>query len=209
MESLKVSITSEKEVTVDFIVAEATAIWREMRAFSGSIEEGSQKSREKHPEFCKSYPIVHRYICEMKLYDAKVFRRWLLAIKERPWKTEDAYIEAQADYVTRLYAMQNPRAKKATITEFRSATYKTLLREHEDFKKTVADVYEEVTANEKQRAAKNLSELYDYIRANSISGADLEGLLRVETDLCAENLPNAADLDVCASSGAADLLKGL
>lgn len=188
---LNLKISSAKKVTVDDVVREANVIWKEARSrklkmddFDGT-EALLKEMQKKHPEFCESYPIVNRYICQMQEYDAKAFRLWLLKIQEHPWKTEIDYIEAQADYITKLFCARKPRANRTEINNIRINMRAILTDEHNRFKKCVTDKEKEVTNNEEYLKEKNADELFDFAKLLGEAGISKAETFRVECDTCA------------------------
>jgi len=184
-----IHITSEKEVTVDFIVDEANVMWKEMKSRNILFGDSAAASalmidmRRGHPEFCKAYPIVTRYICEMQEYSEKGFRRWLTKIKYHPWKTQDEYLDAQADYVTMLYRVKNPRASRRDYDNVRKNIGDALRNEHEEFKQRVDEYDREVTAElDKLKSASTL-DLEAFFKKMGLPGLSAAEILRVETDL--------------------------
>jgi hypothetical protein len=163
-------ITSEKEVTVDFVVAEADAIWKKARAKKitfGDLDAANALMAEiqrEHPEFCKSYPIVNRYICQMGEYKSKAFRLWLNKIKLHPWTSEAAYLDAQADYVAMLFRVKHPRAALREVNNVRNTVRAMLETEHRTFKTRAEQIEKEVTTTEEQLLAKSRRELAEYLR---------------------------------------------
>lgn len=194
---LKVKLTSEKEVTIDDLVNEANAIWKYARARKLKIGDsaGAEKLmndvQAKHPQFCHSYPIVNRYICEMQQYSAKAFRMWLMKIKEHPWKGENEYLDAQADYITMLLRVAQPRANKTYINNFRAQIRALLQIEHEKFKHYVSEFDKEVTAEESILKGRNADELHKFVTAAGQKGMSLAETIRVAADV----EPSATDVD--------------
>lgn len=182
----QIRIESEKNVTVEFVVNEANAMWKECKSRNikyGDIERSDKlmaEMQKTHPEFSKSYPIVLRYMCQMQEYNSKAFKMWLDKIKVRPWKTEGEYLDAQADYVTMLYRAIKPRSPQKDINTLRTNIRNMLQREHDTFKKYVNEYDAEVSAEEKLLREKNKQEFIDYIKSMDAANFNPEAL-RVES----------------------------
>ena len=194
--SLKLSFTSEKNVTQDDIVNEANVMWKYVKLkikadYNGWKEDGGaalmKEMQTRHREFCTSYPVVNRYMCMMGQYNTKAFKMWIMRIAKHPWKTEDEYIEAQADYIAKLYLANNPRASKTNVANVKANTYKLLMDEHKSFKSLAEETEKVVTKNEKLLSEKNADELYYFVKNNAtdaISGNATRGEgIRVESDI--------------------------
>lgn len=186
---IKVKITSEKNVTIDEIVREATQIWLKAKAKnipSGDIDAAEalmSEFRKSNPEFCKSYPIVLRYICQMKEYDPRALRKYLIKIKEHPWKTEEEYLDSQADYVVILYQAKHKHWNRTDISRLRKNVRDMLQYEHEAFKHHVEEFDREVSSLEYVHKEKNSHELTEFVRIAAKTIESRGGTVRVETDL--------------------------
>jgi hypothetical protein len=186
---LKLRFTSEKEVDVNFIAQEATSIWRLMRSRKITFGDKDKTDafmnevQKNHPEFCKSYPVVNRYICEMQEYDEKTFRLWLTKISRNPWKTEDEYLEAQADYVTMLFRAKKPRSNQTERNAVRTNILAMLKTEHEKFKHYAKEFEREVSAEVDVLRDRNMDELHAFAKLAGCVGMSKAETIRVETDL--------------------------
>ncbi len=205
---LKAHFTSEKEVTIDQLVDEANVIWKYARARKLQFNDTEGASRlisdvqRLHPQFCQSYPLVNRYICEMQEYNPKAFRLWLMKIKERPWKSEAEYLDAQADYVAVLFRIKHPRATKTQINNLRINIRTVLQEEHDKFKYYTNEFDKEVTAEDSILKHRNKAELCEFVKIAGEVGMStaetvrvvysLGGPVRVEQDIdnIANNMPH-------------------
>lgn len=183
------NIISEKEVTIDMIVTEANQIYKEMKQSKvqfddeAGVEQLMRDTRQRHPEFCQSYPIVHRYICQMQSYSAKAFTLWLKKIQHHPWKTEDGYLDAQADYVAMLFRDRKPRAPLTEINNIRRNIRKILGDEHAAFKRQTQLIEKEVDTESAALIKENKSELAEFVKLCGEAGLSRAGTVIVETDL--------------------------
>lgn len=165
---LKASIRNEKNVTMEDIIEEADQIWSVVRTqknpTTDEAEEMLKLMRFKHPEFSKSYPVVLRYMCQMRQYSTKALRQFLLKIKEHPYRSEDEYINAQADYVVMLYKAKTKRWNKRHIENLRKNIRKLLKDEHENFKTKVNEIDEVVKAETEMLSKQHRGEFAEYIK---------------------------------------------
>ncbi len=164
----EISIHSEKDVTPEFILNEANTIWKKYKKLKipiadyDKIDTASSDLRKQHREFCTSYPIVFRFMCQLNSYSPKAFERYLKLIQQRPWKSENDYLESQVDYIILLYKAKNPRWDNNTISNLRRETLATLVKENEDFKRGIRKFYDEVNSMELKLKEKSLKELSDF-----------------------------------------------
>jgi hypothetical protein len=200
----KVKITSEKEVTIADVVAEANAIWKKARARGNTFGDTEAADalmrdiREEHPQFCKSYPTVSRYICQMQEYSSKALKLWLMKIEARPWKTEDEYIDAQADYVCMLFKAKKPRSTATEVSTLRANMRSMLRNEHEAFKKCATSAEQDVLAQEAELRERNKRELREALAAIGPDGFLDAGTTRVECDLLGKH--HAAPIHVAQAT---------
>src|ERR1700744_5814447 len=184
-----IKISSEKNVTIDFVANEANIIWRKVHKHADM-----DLIHRTHSEFCKAYPMVIRYMCEMNEYDPKAFRKWLMKIKERPWKTEEEYLDAQADYVSMLFRAKKPRAAQHEVNNVRKNIRAALQHEHTQFKFYAEKFDKEVNSAESTLREKNKEELYEFVRAAGEVGMAPAGTVRVESEIpphCVDETPPA------------------
>lgn len=195
--NLRATITSEKEVSVDYIVDEATEIWKKTCARklppndTEVAEKWMQEMRKIHREFCTSYPLVLRYMCQMQEYDAKAFRRWLTKLSGKVIKTEDEYLEVQADYVATLFKYRNPRASSREIGAVRHNILTILREEHKIFKQYADEFNRRVSAEEEVRQQKNIQELREFA---SVAGR--AGVSNAESIICESDISSADHVDL-------------
>lgn len=179
-------IENQKKVTIEFVNKEGDEIWRECKeAFTnGTVPFGDMAAaqtlltdiRRRHKDFATSYPIVVRYMCEMRVYHSKAFYKFLRRIELNPWKSEEEYLDAQADYVTLLYKHTTPRFDSRAAAQVRTEVRELLRQEHKLFKEQYEVIKTEVEQREKVLKEKSVDELIEYVR---------------RTKKAAEGLPNS------------------
>jgi hypothetical protein len=204
MPQMTVKIENENQVSIEYVVNEANKIYKDMKKSKitfGDMEAAAQLMREmqqKYSDFCMSYPIVNRYICQMQEYDTKTFRLWLKKIQRTPWKTESEYLDAQADYVVMLFRCKKPRAPMTEVSTLRQNIRIMLQREHEQFTKCAKDIQEEVNIESEQYHKQNIAGLTDFV--TNIKGAASEAeTIRVELDDSVSVAAAEIDIDKLAS----------
>lgn len=210
---LKLKITSEKEVSLEFIASEATQIWNELkkRGLVYGDLEGSDKfmteMSKAHPELSKSYPIVLKYICYMHEYDKTTFLRWLKKIAVKPWLTEKAYFEAQADYVVMLYKATHKNAPKTHLSNLRANVTNMLMQEDSQFKNCVKSAESIVTETEDRLKKQRMADISAFIELAKDT-MHLAGTIRTETDLSMTDLPQiSTDIEPIDRSDVLSLLE--
>ncbi len=197
---LKLSVTSEKNVTIDDLVREAGIIWKDVRRRKlnvGKTDETTALLKEiqtKYRQFCTAYPIVVRYMCQMQEYDSQTFRLWLGKIQLHPWKTTEEYIDAQTDYVVRLFRSRKPRSNNTEVGNLRTNIKILLTQEHNAIKKSAEEGEATVTKNEKYLHDRNADELFEFASNISQEGMQKAETYQVITDMIATEKINLDDL---------------
>lgn len=186
---LKVKITSEKDLTIDDIVNEATQMWKitkSRKLKSGDLEAADalmNEFRKTNPEFCKSYPIVLRYMVQMQEFEPKALNLYLRKIKEHPWKDEKGYLDSQADYVVLLYKATHSRWNKTQVSKIWNGVRNMLQRETEIFKQYLEEYDREVSAQEEMLKKGSIDELKQFVEVAAATIESHAGTVRTETDL--------------------------
>lgn len=192
---LKVNITSEKNVTIDYIVNEATQMWKESKRRNikfGDLDAADalmNEFRKSNPQFCKSYPIVLRYMVQMKQFSPDALRKYILKIKENPWKNEEDYINSQADYAVLLYKATT-RWNKTEASRIHTGVKLMLKRETEIFKHHVQEFDKEISAKEEMLKKQSVDDFKNFVKIAADTIESRGGTVRVETDL-----PSVTDFD--------------
>lgn len=211
-----VSITSEKNVTIDDIIKEAVDINRKLQAakikpgdFDAS-DEFMAKMRRDHKEFSQSYPIVLRYMCQMQQFHVNALRKYLNHIREHPWKNHDEYLDSQVHYCIILYKETHKRWNRTQVENLRKNIRTMLKSEHERFMELSEKYKKEVEHEESGYKVDREETMKAFYAAQGYDTFDMH--LRTKTDIPTENTVNVEDLlapdviDIPSSLSAADLL---
>jgi len=201
MEGLNLALTSEKEVTIDDVVAEGDSMYRYVKSRYGKAtpQEIHSEITRDHPQFSKSYPLVVRYMCDLKQYSSRALRQWLTKIKSAPWKSEAEYIESQADYVYKLVCAKNPRSSTTDKIAVKANLRRMLMEEHNSFKAGAENAEKAVTAREDMLNDRNRDELYAFMKKLTSDDIDSIGTFRVETDV--ETAPRKSITEILVAGG--------
>jgi hypothetical protein len=192
----KLSIHNEEEVTIDDLVKEAQCMWGKARTeFKNNkisinneslVTDFSEKlmarMRKEHNNFCQSYPIVLRYMCEMREFNPKAFRRYLMKLEKHPWKTEEEYLDSQADYVVMLYQATHPRWNKTDVNRLKTNIRNLLQSEHKQFKQNYDNILKDVESTEEHLREKSKAELAEFFNQVKSGSAKLMTGFTVEMD---------------------------
>ncbi len=152
---------------MDTYLADADKIWADFKhrcrnddVFSCMNSEDQLSYYQRlYGSFASTFPIVLRYMIQMKQYSSVAFNKHLKKLQSKPYKSESEYCERQADYVMYLYielTNEHDEMKKKKI--WRSA-YKMLMDETAAFKKAHEQVKQKAEANSKLSLSEKRDEL--------------------------------------------------
>lgn len=184
----KATIHNEKNVTPEFILAEAKTIWSKVkheitaRGLQPGDIDGARKlaadMQREHKDFCQSYPIVLRYMTEMRVFHPAAMRRYLRKLAVNPWTSVESYLDSQADYAALLYQATNKRWKPSEVQNVRKTIRALLQREHEQFQAYHREFEAEVEYKESkntQEAKEQLMEVLKKLGGKAPTTCELSG----------------------------------
>ncbi len=150
----KISIRNEKNITAEDIVKEANVIWEKCKkrfatecpnpADQDAASRMMDELRAEHKDFCMSYPIVYRYMVQMRVYKPTALAKYLKRIAANPWHSEDEYLASQVDYIIILYKETKNHWDKNQVTQMRATLTKMLKDERDQFKRYYDEFQKEV-----------------------------------------------------------------
>lgn len=115
--------------------------------------------QKNHSQFMMSFPIVLRYMIEMKSYNTKAFKKFIERLYKKPYKTELEYCERQADYVKYLYMECSKSHNMKDAQELWRQTYESLEREVNAFKRAEEQVKNRLDSANSQNSQERREEL--------------------------------------------------
>ena len=199
---LTAKITHEKEVTSEFVLAEAKDIWRHCRSQHKKFPAEDMESaslllnnvRECHREFAIAYPIVVRYMCQMREFSASAFKKYLDRIANQAAdRNEDDYLNSQVDYVVILYKCRHPKWNLTQVANIRTNVRALLQQEHDQFKTAAVAAEHQVTQREAELHLQNNIDLRKVYAADPLAGQEVG--VRVVT-----TCPLVAPIDLSANT---------
>lgn len=190
----KAKISYEKEVSIDDVVREGDEIFAEFKSRRfhpqdhKALDAFHVEMFDKHKELAQAYPIVLRYMCQLGAYNSKVFRMFIKKISQTPIKSEEDYLDVQADYVVMLYKAFNKwDAKK--VAAVRSEARNKLQDETDNFKKLLKRYDENRKKLDETHTQFNKEDLAAFLEENKDFFAN-DGNIPIRT-----NMPDVEDLD--------------
>jgi len=189
MEISKATITNEKNVTADDILAEANSIWAECkRIWSGqkpmadfgrpSTQKGEQITidddtkldklfdivRQTHSQLYQAYPLVLRHMVQEQYYNSDVFKMYLHKIEVHPWTNDAERLDSYTDYFVMLYKKTHPKYSNSTVNYLYNDYRRRLQTDHDNFITQLKKIEEEVAKKHKEYEAACKHELINKIK---------------------------------------------
>lgn len=148
------SLSSAQRATPAELVALARQIWQRVASAGVANEDnaGNDKLLEslqtEFSDFSKSFPIVLRWMVQMKKFSAKAFEKYLLKHASATLNSREAFLELQADYLVLLYREEHKRPDENLVRRYRSSLIEQLLEEDKTFQKIQKQIEEELASQE-------------------------------------------------------------
>lgn len=197
-------IAYEKTITRPELVEESTRAWALVKTLEHlPLGDTMEELRKQHPQFCSSYPIIVRYMVQMRAYSRGAVDKYLQYIEKNPWDTEEKFLEAQSKYVFYLMRALKPKMPRQEIFKIQAGVIDTLRKEASEFKTNVGRAKERADITEEAYARARREELIKMARAfpeQFTTMADRVILPDCVHAPCAEIAEEAADVTAAGAS---------
>lgn len=173
---------TRNEIPMDNLLKLAGTIWNEVLLeltkldkslnSSSSSSSKSQSNEDKletifsdiynkYHDFGSSFPLILRWMVQMKKYSERAFKKFLIKYKSANITSKKEFLILQAEYIVYVYEDSGHHDKK-NINTYREFIVKQLLEEEETFNQIQNELKQELEhATVDQR-----KELYNYIKKN-------------------------------------------
>jgi hypothetical protein len=134
-------VHSAYRATPDAVVAIGKTIWAEVEksGVPGDDDAGNDallgRLQAQYKDFTTSFPLVVRWMVQMRLFNAEALRKYLLKHAAAKLDTRRDFLELQAEYLVLLYRETHRRPDEAFVKRYREALVRQLLEEDEEFAK--------------------------------------------------------------------------
>lgn len=126
------------------------------------------KLQKEYHDFAISYPIQLRYMCQLGQYHPVAMKLYLSQIEHKPWKSEDEYIEYQANYVRLVYMKKHKHWTRNELNNVYNTTYNILKSERTEFKERVTKAQESLEQEQIGREMQKRQEMLEILRQKLI-----------------------------------------
>lgn len=151
---------------MDTYVKDAEGIWADFqkrirdKKFRGmNVDAQLEFYQKNYNRFTMTFPIVLRYMIQLKSYNKKAFMKFVRRLETNPYKSELEYCERQADYVKYLFMEMSPNHSMKEANATWQQTYDMLAKEVQMFKDAEDAVKNKLEKNNNQNNMEKRKEL--------------------------------------------------
>ena len=141
--------TPAGRATPEAIADIAAQIWRTIGASGVAADDEAGNSallaklQEEFKDFGTSFPIVLRWMVQMRVYSKKALLKYLLKHASADLSTRQGFLELQAEYLVLLQREQSAHPNEKQLQQYRASIIKVLLEEDREFMEVSKQVEEE------------------------------------------------------------------
>ena len=167
--------TSAQRASPAELVAIARQIWRRINdsKVSKADNDGNDwllgKLQVDYKDFSTSFPLVMRWMVQMRKFNAKAFEKYLLKHASVKLDTRQAFLELQADYLTLLYREEHRHPDEKLVRQFRTSIIEALLEEDKTFIDMQKQVEKDLAVQESEVDRDRRKRLYDYLLSQKVA----------------------------------------
>lgn len=175
---IRIVETKLKSEQIAEIVKQGAVIYSEVK--ESKIEpmdhDGNEallkRLQDSHKDFNTSFPLVLRWMVQIRQFDEKVFTQFLNFYKKNAggpnamsvFPTREKFLEVQAEYLVLMYRATHPRLTGDEIRTYRKNIVDQLMKEDKEFLDTHAEVEKERKALEEEANKRRRAALYEFLR---------------------------------------------
>jgi len=168
------SVHSAQHATPKMLVDMARQIWGSVKSSGVAADDDDgnndllKRLQAAHSDFNQSFPLVLRWMVQMRKYNAKAFKKYLLLHASTKLSTREDFLLLQAEYLVILYRETHPHPDEGFVRKYRSEVGAQLLREDKAFLKLHDEVEESLAVQAKSDDADRRQRLYAYVLAQKV-----------------------------------------
>jgi len=171
---VQASVRSERATPAE-LVAIGREIWKRVTSSGVGADDNVGNDRlletlqEEYKDFNTSFPLVLRWMVQMRKFNAKAFEKYLLKHAAAKLDTRVAFLELQAEYLVLMYREENRHPDEAFVRRYRASLVEQLVEEDKTFLKLQAQVEEDLEARAAEVDLDRRKRLYEYLLAQKIA----------------------------------------
>lgn len=158
------------------ITAIARQIWKKITVskIKTNDDNGNDKLlkefQNEFKDFSTSFPLVLRWMVQMRKFNSKAFERYLLKHASAKLDTREAFLELQAEYLVLLYREEHLHNNdEKFIKTYRASIIKQLLDEDKIFIDLQKQVESEIALNTAAIDSERKQQLYAFLLNKKLS----------------------------------------
>ena len=154
--------------SIEDIITIANNIWNEVKTAKNTNDGKELNDRlvilqTKYNDFNSSFPLILRWMVQMRKYNELVFRKYLMKHSTTKLDTRESFLILQAEYLVLMYRHENKKINKTSIQSYREFIIKTLLDEDKEFMEIQEDVEKEMEKTKKENDNARRKKLFEII----------------------------------------------
>jgi hypothetical protein len=163
------NVTHAKQATVDDIVAEADAIYKEIVAakLRDDDTEGQEvllkRIQDNHKDFNASFPLALRWTVQTKQYKRAALVRYIGYVKGKEWKDRKEFLRDQGEYLVFLYRELHPKYDTRQVVQYRQAITAQLIKEDDEFEEIKKEAEKELKQRNEEIDQERRRRLYEFL----------------------------------------------
>ena len=172
---VEASVASSQRATPAEIVAIARQIWRRVADSKVAKEDNAgndqllEAIQADYKDFNTSFPLVLRWMVQMRKFNAKAFEKYLLKHASAKLDTRQAFLELQADYLVLLYREEHRHPDENFVRRYRASIVEQLLEEDKTFLDMQKQVEEDLARHASDVDRDRRQRLYEYLLAQKVA----------------------------------------
>lgn len=158
----KAEIAQAKELFVKQMIENANTIYDNLydpKIKAMPEDEKLALFQKQYSEFNNRFPLVIRYMVQMRMYHPEAFRLLIHKTLNCPAQSMDDFLRNQSSYVGYLYRKLNPHGDTKMANKAREDAYNVLKHETESFEKTYKEKQEVLNKKHEEYTQQKKAEL--------------------------------------------------
>lgn len=153
-------VNHAQSLPIDDLVKLGGDIWNDIKKLpEDKSEEVYHAMYNKYRDFGSSFPLILRWMVQIRKYSSKAFRKFLIKYSSAKITTRKDFLILQAEYIVYLYE-ENKHHDKNSVNLYREFIIKQLLEEDEK----MCNIIDETDKEINRLSDEKRNRLYNYIK---------------------------------------------
>jgi len=161
-------VAENKENQIEEIANTAKEIWKKIIEYNLKNKTNTQYEllnllQNEYKEFFLSFPLVLRWMVEMRQFKIKVFKKYLDKFINAEIDSKIEFLKLQGHYLVMLFKDTRPMASEEDIKDYEEKINNYLMIEDESFKEMEEEAKEEIKKESESISKEKKEMLYNEI----------------------------------------------